>query len=67
SSTGGAANQANMLRFEDRTGAEQILLHAERNLDVEVEADETRDVGGNRTTVIHVNEKLDVIGTRTTT
>jgi type VI secretion system secreted protein VgrG len=67
SSTGGAANQANMLRFEDRTGAEQILLHAERNLDVEVEADETRDVGGNRTSVIHVNEKLDVIGTRTTT
>ena len=56
SSTGGAANQANMLRFEDRTGAEQILLHAERNLDVEVEADETHTTGGTRTTLIKGHE-----------
>lgn len=67
SSSGGAANQANMLRFEDKAGAEQILLHAERNLDVEVEADETRDVGGNRSTVIRASERIDVQGTRTTT
>jgi type VI secretion system secreted protein VgrG len=56
SSSGGAANQANMLRFEDRTGAEQILLHAERNLDVEVEADETHTTGGTRTTRIEGHE-----------
>lgn len=56
SSTGGAANQANMLRFEDRTGAEQILLHAERNLDVEVEADETHTTDGTRTTVVGGHE-----------
>ncbi|RIX85333.1 type VI secretion system Vgr family protein [Acidovorax cavernicola] len=56
SSTGGAANQANMLRFEDRTGAEQILLHAERNLDVEVEADETHTTDGTRTTLIKGHE-----------
>jgi type VI secretion system secreted protein VgrG len=56
SSSGGAANQANMLRFEDRSGAEQILLHAERNLDVEVEADETHTTGGTRTTVIKGHE-----------
>ena len=56
SSSGGAANQANMLRFEDRSGAEQILLHAERNLDVEVEADETHTAGGTRTTVIGGHE-----------
>jgi type VI secretion system secreted protein VgrG len=56
SSSGGAANQANMLRFEDRTGAEQILLHAERNLDVEVEADETHTTGGTRTTLIKGHE-----------
>ena len=56
SSSGGAANQANMLRFEDRTGAEQILLHAERNLDVEVEADETHTTDGTRTTVIGGHE-----------
>ncbi|MDQ0570338.1 type VI secretion system secreted protein VgrG [Variovorax paradoxus] len=56
SSSGGAANQANMLRFEDRSGAEQILLHAERNLDVEVEADETHTTDGTRTTVIGGHE-----------
>ncbi|RRH90730.1 type VI secretion system tip protein VgrG [Variovorax beijingensis] len=56
SSSGGAANQANMLRFEDRTGAEQILLHAERNLDVEVEADETHTTGGTRTTLVKGHE-----------
>ena len=56
SSAGGAANQANMLRFEDRSGAEQILLHAERNLDVEVEADETHTTGGTRTTLIKGHE-----------
>jgi type VI secretion system secreted protein VgrG len=56
SSAGGAANQANMLRFEDRSGAEQILLHAERNLDVEVEADETHTTGGTRTTLVKGHE-----------
>jgi type VI secretion system secreted protein VgrG len=56
SSSGGAANQANMLRFEDRTGAEQIWLHAERNLDVEVEADETHTTDGTRTTLIKGHE-----------
>lgn len=56
SSSGGAANQANMLRFEDRSGAEQILLHAERNLDVEVEADETHTTDGTRTTLIKGHE-----------
>jgi type VI secretion system secreted protein VgrG len=56
SSSGGAANQANMLRFEDRTGAEQILLHAERNLDVEVEANETHTTDGTRTTLIKGHE-----------
>ncbi|WP_390343991.1 type VI secretion system Vgr family protein [Variovorax boronicumulans] len=64
SSTGGAANQANMLRFEDRTGAEQILLHAERNLDVEVEADETHTTDGTRTTLIKGHEFRHLPGRR---
>ncbi|MDX3905806.1 MAG: type VI secretion system tip protein TssI/VgrG [Pigmentiphaga sp.] len=66
SSKGGSPANANALRFEDKKGAEQVWLHAERNLDTEVEADETRTVGGNRTTAITGNEKLDVTGTRTT-
>ncbi len=42
---GGSSANANMLRFEDKAGAEQIALHAERNYDVSVENDATRQVG----------------------
>ncbi|RAU45525.1 MULTISPECIES: type VI secretion system tip protein VgrG [unclassified Pseudomonas] len=45
----GKGSNANFFRFEDKAGAEQIILHAERNLDTEIEADETHEVGGNRT------------------
>jgi type VI secretion system secreted protein VgrG len=38
SSKGGSQATANAFVFEDKMGAEQILVHAERNLDVEVEA-----------------------------
>ena len=44
----GKGSNANFFRFEDKTGAEQISLHAERNLDTEIEADENHMVGGNR-------------------
>ncbi len=41
STRGGSPANANAIVFEDSMGAEQILLHAERNLDTEVEGDET--------------------------
>lgn len=34
---GGSKNDANVLRFEDKAGAEEVLLHAQHNLTVEVE------------------------------
>lgn len=46
----GDRQQANLFRFDDKPGAEQILMHAERNLDIEVEADERHHVGGTRIT-----------------
>ena len=66
----GDGGTANFFRFEDKAGAEQIIMHAERNLDTEIELDETHDVGNNRTitvggahtetvkkdTVVHVTE-----------
>ncbi len=52
-STNGDRSTANFFRFEDKAGAEQIILHAERNLDTEVEADESQSVGGNRTIKVH--------------
>jgi len=42
----------NELRFEDAAGAEEIYVHAERDLRTEVEANELRTVGGSRTTSI---------------
>lgn len=47
-STKGNAGTANFFRFEDKSGAEQIHMHAERNMDTEIEVDETHKVGGNR-------------------
>lgn len=48
---GGTAN-FNELRFEDKKGAEEIYLHAEKDFTVMVENDEKRTVGRDRTTLI---------------
>lgn len=70
STPGGTAENYNELRFEDAKGAEQVLLHAERDYVVEVENDETRTVGigdgsGNRTINIKQHDTLAVGGNRT--
>jgi type VI secretion system secreted protein VgrG len=46
SSPGGSGS--NELRFEDRKGAEEVYLHAQKDLAVKVEHDETEHVGRNR-------------------
>ena len=55
----GKGSNANFFRFEDKAGAEQVSLHAERNMDTEIEANESHKVGGNR--------KITVEGTHTET
>jgi type VI secretion system secreted protein VgrG len=45
----GTGATANFFRFEDKAGAEQIVMHAERNMDTEIEVDEVHSVGSNRT------------------
>ena len=45
SSTKGGAENFNELRFEDKKDAEQIYIHAEKDLDAVVENNETRKVG----------------------
>ncbi|SAK50827.1 type VI secretion system Vgr family protein [Caballeronia ptereochthonis] len=83
SSKGGSGANCNEFRFEDKKGAEQVLLHAERNQDIEVEKDETHWVGHDRkknidndeTTVVKHdrtetvgnNEKIDIVMNRTET
>jgi type VI secretion system secreted protein VgrG len=45
----GRNDKANFFRFEDKAGQEQVSVHAERNMDTEIEADEFHTVGRNRT------------------
>lgn len=65
SSRGGSAATANELRFEDKKGAEQVYLHAERNQDIEVENDETHFVGHDRSKKVGHDERTGVEHDRT--
>lgn len=67
SSKGGGYGNANALRFEDKKGAEQVWLHAEKNQDIEVENDETHWVGHDRTKTIDHDETVHVKHDRTET
>ena len=52
STKGGSATDFNEIRMEDLKGKEQLYVHAQRNLDSVVEADESRMVGHDRSTRI---------------
>ena len=49
STPGGSYANANAIRFDDKKGAEQVWIQAERNLATVVEHDETKAVGNDRT------------------
>ncbi len=61
----GSAGNANALRFEDKAGSEQVWLHAERNLDVDVENDETHNIDKNHTHFVGENEVQRVVKNQT--
>jgi type VI secretion system secreted protein VgrG len=60
SSLGGNPANFNEIRFEDKKGHEQLLVHAERNQDIEVEANETHWVGHDRSKTIDHDETVHV-------
>jgi len=60
SSKGGTPANFNEIRMEDKKGAEQLFIHAERNQDIEVEHDETHWVGHNRTSTVDLNERVTI-------
>lgn len=60
SSKGGTPANFNEIRMEDKKGAEQLYIHAERNQDIVVEVDESHSVGSNRTKSIGQNETVTV-------
>jgi len=63
---GGPANY-NEIRFEDKKGSEQIVVHAEKDFIGEVENDETHWVGHDRTKTIDHDETTHVKHDRTET
>lgn len=55
SSKGGSPANANALRFEDKKGAEEIWVHAERDMRTEVEHNDSQTVGAERTITVGAN------------
>jgi type VI secretion system secreted protein VgrG len=52
SSPHGGSADCNIIRIEDKAGSEEIFIHAQKVLTTEVEQDESRTVGGKRTTKV---------------
>ncbi|MCU9955707.1 type VI secretion system tip protein VgrG [Burkholderia sp. BKH01] len=64
SSPGGTTDHANAFRFEDKKGAEQLWMHAERNFDAETEADHSLSVGHDHTHTVGNDETMQVKNNR---
>lgn len=67
STKGGNVNTANAIRFEDKKGAEEVWLHAEKDQRIEVEHDESHWVGNDRTKKVDHDETVNVGHDRTET
>lgn len=65
SSKEGRAAHANALRFEDKRGAEEVWLHAEKDQRIEVENDESHWVGHDRKKKVDHDENVSVGHDRT--
>lgn len=67
SSQGGGVENFNEIRFEDKTGSEHLLIHAEKDQMIEVENDEAHWVGHDRTKTVDNDETTHVKHDRTET
>ncbi|WP_111642383.1 type VI secretion system Vgr family protein [Marinimicrobium alkaliphilum] len=64
STKGGSPENYNEFRFDDKKGAEQILLHAEKNYDVEVENDQSLTVDNDRRKTVRRDEHAHILNDR---
>jgi type VI secretion system secreted protein VgrG len=60
SSLQGAAANCNEIRFEDKKGSEEVLIHAEKDQNIEVEHDESHWVGHDRTKKVDNDETVKI-------
>ena len=63
----GTPDNFNEIRFEDKKGSEQLFIHGEKNVDIEVEHDETHWVGHDRSKKVDNNETTKIGKDRTET
>lgn len=62
SSKGGGTDNFNELRFEDKKGAEQVFINAERDMDHRVEHDSREFIGANRHLIVSASQMEQVGG-----
>lgn len=67
SSIGATPENANAIRFEDKKGAEEVWLQAEKDQRIQVKNNESHSVGVDRTKTIGSNETVNVGADRTET
>jgi type VI secretion system secreted protein VgrG len=65
SSKGGSSSNFNEFRFEDLKGKEEVYLQAEKDLNILVKNDETREVGHDRTKHVVHDETTNIDANRT--
>jgi type VI secretion system secreted protein VgrG len=58
------SNGSNEFRFEDAAGKEEVYLHAQKDLDIEVENDKRQHVGGFETLVVDKDRSRQVNGSQ---
>lgn len=65
STKGGSASNYNELRFDDKLGAEEVYIQAEKDQNNLVKNDETTNVGNNRTENVGNDETISIGNNRT--
>jgi len=64
SSKGGGSSNFNEIRFEDKTGSEQVFVNAEKDMDLRVEHDSREFVGNDRHLIVKANQVEKIGGDR---
>lgn len=62
SSKGATASNFNEFRFDDKLGAEKVVIQAEKDLQLQIKNDESRSVGNNCSKNVASNDSLSVGG-----
>ncbi len=63
----GNPDNFNEIRFEDEKGNEELFIHAEKNHVIEVENDESKDIGNNRSEKVKKDVSIRIGGDRSET